>query len=214
MLVTASPSLPTSTNAQRTQTQISLGSPVGPSSVSHGPGSASSLPIQTGSPSVAQGILSGSPSISLEGQSSTNGLESTGTPSLHSSLRNLILFFAVRRRRWRRRRHDAAAARTVSPFMRLISPSDAARNDASRVRLQYLEEELSAAQTEIQEIRDHNTEGQPPAAEEVGPETETESDGERNEVSLLMARIHELETQMSSAWALGLSEDAPPGYTA
>ncbi|KAJ7445632.1 hypothetical protein FB451DRAFT_1538308 [Mycena latifolia] len=232
LFVAAEPSLPTSTNTQRTQQQISLADSNGFTERGAGDlvGKPKHIPAGTvvcqwtrvnrdsAGDSEPTSKLTEVSTIhtwgSVRSKYTSSALPTGAIIGLALSLTLIIglsLFFAVRRCRWRQR-HAAAEAHTVSPFMRLISPSDAARNDASRVRLQYLEKELRATQTKMQEVRDHSAQHQAPA--DVRLETETESEGMRNEMSLLRARIRELETQMRSAWAQGLSDYAPPGYTA
>jgi hypothetical protein len=112
----------------------------------------------------------------------------------------------------------------VSPLVRLTSgttvrgPEIPAHSPGTR--LQYLEKEIRKTQGRIVEI-DARTqvlaETSTPAANVSAVESSsngppmTETDGE---VAALRARIRELETQSHGAWALGLSDDPPPGYTA
>ncbi|KAJ7921125.1 hypothetical protein B0H13DRAFT_1866949 [Mycena leptocephala] len=139
-----------------------------------------------------------------------------------------IILLVIRLRRRRRDRCDTnVEARMVSPFVHLPSgtpvgsPEIAA--DSPGARLRYLEKEIRTTRARMVEIdartRVREQPAEPPAlvadvaaveSSSNGPST-TESDGE---VAALRARIGELETQMRGAWALGLSDDPPPGYTA
>ncbi|KAJ6596354.1 hypothetical protein DFH09DRAFT_1134714 [Mycena vulgaris] len=132
--------------------------------------------------------------------------------SLSLAVGLISLYIAARLRR--RRTLAASESQTVSPFMRLLSSSDLPRTGANQLRLQYLEKELNAAQTKMQEIRSQGTGGTP-----IGPPVEEAADTERvrirdEEIAVLRGRISELEAQMRSPWALGLSDEPPPGYTA
>jgi hypothetical protein len=115
----------------------------------------------------------------------------------------------------------------VSPFVRLTSRTQVGSPeipaDSPGARLRYLEKEILATRARMVEIdartrvQEQPAETPSPAANVAavesssnGPST-TEPDGE---VAALRARIRELETQSHGAWALGLSDDPPPGYTA
>ncbi|KAJ7898598.1 hypothetical protein B0H14DRAFT_3424394 [Mycena olivaceomarginata] len=119
-----------------------------------------------------------------------------------------------------------------------IAPSNHSDNRsiiASTVRRQYLERELRAAQEKIIDINDlerHNfpLSGTVPTSRserirrlfpvrgnstrrnsQQVPRSELDAARQRNEE--LLARIRDLEAQMESAWALGLSDEPPPGYS-
>jgi hypothetical protein len=119
-----------------------------------------------------------------------------------------------------------------------IAPSKHSDNRsiiASTVRRQYLERELRAAQEKIIDINDlerHNSplSGTVPTSRserirrlfpvrgnstrrnsQQVPRSELDAARQRNEE--LLARIRDLEAQMESAWALGLSDEPPPGYS-
>ncbi|KAJ7459296.1 hypothetical protein FB451DRAFT_1405938 [Mycena latifolia] len=102
---------------------------------------------------------------------------------------------------------------------------------ASSARRQYLQRELRAAQERIVDLEDlarHNyrlsdsarsgrirrvlSAARTGATSPQVPSAELDDARRRNEA--LVARIRELEALMESAWALGLSDDSPPGYTA
>ncbi|KAJ7815928.1 hypothetical protein B0H13DRAFT_2380693 [Mycena leptocephala] len=137
----------------------------------------------------------------------------------------MVLVLRLRRRRRDRRDRDTnVEARMVSPLVRLTSGTTVCGPEipahSPGTRLQYLEKEIRKTQGRIVEI-DARTqvlaETSTPAvnvsaveSSSNGPPT-TETDGE---VAALRARIRELETQSHGAWALGLSDDPPPGYTA
>ncbi|KAJ7459343.1 hypothetical protein FB451DRAFT_1372046 [Mycena latifolia] len=107
---------------------------------------------------------------------------------------------------------------------------DARSLTASSIRRQYLQRELRAAQERIVDLEDlprHNDRISDAArggrilrvlSARIGatspqvPSAELDDARRRNEE--LVARIRELEALMESAWALGLSDDPPPGYTA
>ncbi|KAJ6521153.1 hypothetical protein DFH09DRAFT_1426074 [Mycena vulgaris] len=88
---------------------------------------------------------------------------------------------------------------------------------ASSIRRQYLQRELRAAQEEIVDIngleRHLSTSRRWSSTTRnlQGAVAQLETARQRNEA--LVARIQELEGQLQSAWALGLSDDPPPGYT-
>lgn len=89
------------------------------------------------------------------------------------------------------------------------------RTDASRMRLQYVEKELRTARTKMQEIGAQETARLPsPGPADIAAVAEREDGEMLNEILSLCTRILELEAQRESAWTLGLSDDAPPGYTA
>jgi len=94
------------------------------------------------------------------------------------------------------------------------------------MRREYLESELRRTQEQIVDIDSLTTRGSPTSSRmslatklgspngDDGPQDMAEllkAAGERN--VMLMARIEALESQMQSAWALGLSDQPPPGYT-
>ncbi|KAJ7476633.1 hypothetical protein FB451DRAFT_1557442 [Mycena latifolia] len=129
-----------------------------------------------------------------------------------------ILVFALRRRR--RRRRPASDAQMVSPFMTLVSDDTltAGPSGASSLRLEHLGRELRMARTKIAEIssREGNSTAleAEPSEEHPEPEAAPGNSSHDDEMLALRARIRELENQMHSAWALGLSDEPPPGYTA
>ncbi|KAJ7143003.1 hypothetical protein C8R44DRAFT_726290 [Mycena epipterygia] len=144
--------------------------------------------------------------------------------------------------RRRQRRTGAAAltinrqATNVSPFTLLNSqidvpnnsssaaPADAdgRRTSASTLRRQHLENQLRTAREEMADIASTDAAVPPP----LGPRrflrlmstrstSQRESGGGQDLTSQLeaaRARIHELEAHMNSEWALGLSDEPPPGH--
>ncbi|KAJ6595804.1 hypothetical protein DFH09DRAFT_1135664, partial [Mycena vulgaris] len=96
---------------------------------------------------------------------------------------------------------------------------------ASTLRRQYLENELRVAREKMVDIQDLESQNittpsrilrlistrrtSPRGSENLA--TQLEASKERN--NILAARIAELEAHMHSAWALGLSDEPPPGYT-
>lgn len=117
------------------------------------------------------------------------------------------------------------------------APGDSGlRNSNGTLRQQYLENELRAAHQKLVDIEEleRTTVAAVAATQITGPRrvlrllstrrtstvgsnrsqdlvSQLEAAKERNE--MMAARIQELEAQMQSAWALGLSDEPPPGYT-
>ncbi|KAJ6496066.1 hypothetical protein C8R45DRAFT_984878 [Mycena sanguinolenta] len=138
-----------------------------------------------------------------------------------------ILSLVCLRRRRRRRLHHAEVLTTplenrISVFDTVTSttgtyPPSKSSDQPSlvRVRRQFLQNELWATQEKMVDIQ------QAPHTRllAVGGDSNdagTDSDAmselrQRNEV--LAARIRELEGHMNSPWALGLSDEPPPGYS-
>ncbi|KAJ7142981.1 hypothetical protein C8R44DRAFT_974429 [Mycena epipterygia] len=110
------------------------------------------------------------------------------------------------------------------------------RNSNGTLRQQYLENELRAAHQKLVDIEEleRSTVAAVAATQITGPRrvlrllstrststvgsnrsqdlvSQLEAAKERNE--MMAARIQELEAQMHSEWALGLSDEPPPGYT-
>jgi len=114
----------------------------------------------------------------------------------------------------------------------VLDDSEAQRISASTIRRQYLANELRAAQEKIAEVgeleRRTLSANAPqeslggllrvPSNRSTSTTTTSGSQGlvsrlrERNE--MLAARIRELEAQIRSPWAMGLSDEPPPGYVA
>ncbi|KAJ7438663.1 hypothetical protein B0H11DRAFT_2254476 [Mycena galericulata] len=148
---------------------------------------------------------------------------------------------------WLRRRHQLRQQNTYANDMSASTPNpypvffpdlssaipinhiDTTDNSDARsitkVRREYLRNELRAAQEKIIHIQ--NLERRPSSTRGAGrimrllsgrrasgagglPDLVSEL---RDKNEMLTARIHELETQMESPWALGLSDEPPPGYT-
>jgi hypothetical protein len=139
-----------------------------------------------------------------------------------------IIFLVIRLRRRRQDRRDTdVETRMVSPFVRLTSgtlvgsPEIAA--DSPGARLRYLEKEIRTTRARMVEIdartRVREQPAKPPALVADVAAVESSSNGAPatdpdGEVAALRARIRELETQSHGAWALGLSDDPPPGCMA
>jgi hypothetical protein len=94
-------------------------------------------------------------------------------------------------------------------------------NSTSTSRRQYLENELRTAREKMQNLGGV-TAKRPGgirrliAMRKKGMEMEDlegQLDTSRDQNAILGARIAELEAQMHSRWALGLSDEPPPGYT-
>ncbi|KAF8173183.1 hypothetical protein K438DRAFT_1772282 [Mycena galopus ATCC 62051] len=140
------------------------------------------------------------------------------------------------RRRGRRRQHHADvpsspvdSASHIHAFDTSVTIPHSEISDSrsiSKVRRQFLQNELRATQEKMIHIRpDVQSQGPTPgitrvlSAREGSISVTTESANseamsqlrERNEA--LSARIRELEAQMESPWALGLSDEPPPGYS-
>ncbi|KAJ7743235.1 hypothetical protein DFH07DRAFT_835680 [Mycena maculata] len=118
---------------------------------------------------------------------------------------------------------------TSFPFNRSVADNSEARA-VSEVRRQYLQNELRATQEKMGDMQD--LERRTSTRTTLGPKRgrilrllsmrstsstgsgPSDADGglrERN--AMLTPRIRELEGQLSSQWALGLSGEAPPGYS-
>ncbi|KAF7334668.1 hypothetical protein MVEN_02297300 [Mycena venus] len=151
---------------------------------------------------------------------------------------SLAIWVRIRRRN---RRAPHPEPRRMSPFMQAhvpqvppsiaSAPSDTHSVTASSVRRQYLERELRAAQEKLVDVGDlerrhHSISRAAPTSlfhsfsargrstrhnSERVPKSELDAARQRNEE--LLARIRDLEAQMESAWALGLSDEPPPGYS-
>ncbi|KAJ7693067.1 hypothetical protein B0H17DRAFT_1060682 [Mycena rosella] len=130
-----------------------------------------------------------------------------------------------------------SAVFTVSPFNLLNpeipagspDPSGTRNSHRSTLRQQYLQNELRAVREKMVDMAELQRAGagalgrilrfmpirQPtPRASHAsgGLASQLEASRARNEA--LAARICELETQIHSEWALGLSDEPPPGYMA
>ncbi|KAJ7131392.1 hypothetical protein C8R44DRAFT_774770 [Mycena epipterygia] len=155
----------------------------------------------------------------------------------------VFLWVWIRRRRSRRLRYSEASLGDAlpTPFLNTyptpsVVGSETHTITASSVRRHYLDRELRAAQEKIVDIADleRRQTSMPDVPQNFGagsilrvlttrgrsrmstnsehaPMPELDLARRRNDE--LMERIRELETQMNSAWALGLSDEPPPGYT-
>ena len=116
----------------------------------------------------------------------------------------LLVFLSIRRRQ---RRIRELEARLELPFTRQ-SPGPPGSNvqpaDVSGVRQQDLQKKLPTARTHIREM----------SVREPLAAPQPEDSGQADIVEHLRGRIRELERHTRSAWALELSDEAPPGCSA
>ncbi|KAJ7142505.1 hypothetical protein C8R44DRAFT_193244 [Mycena epipterygia] len=150
-----------------------------------------------------------------------------------------ILLVLLRRRRRRQQQADFAAnpypvasSHTVASIPRNgNAPDNSDTRSITTVRRQYLRNELRAAQEKIVNIEESETRTISMRATQSSTpgrllrlistrSASSTGSGLRGVVSelrdrneALTARIRELEAQMESPWALGLSNDPPPGYS-
>jgi hypothetical protein len=143
-----------------------------------------------------------------------------------------LLFFWVRRRRPNSDPESSSRITTFSGAPPLGSPPiiPPTSGKASDARQRYLQQELRAVQEKIVDVddmerqmlsdqgsRNHILRLIPPNGSILRRNLDTATsqlDAARAHNDQLIARIQELEAQMQSSWALGLSDEAPPGYTA
>ncbi|KAJ7469982.1 hypothetical protein B0H11DRAFT_2283646 [Mycena galericulata] len=151
-----------------------------------------------------------------------------------------ILLVWLGRRRYRRRQSFTSPIIVPSPASVTSSSSNGDASDdsdavnISTVRQQCLQNELRAAQERIVDTEDveghadhtRTTRGSFPESQgsilrllSTRSTTTTQSGSTDHDLSLrernemLRARIRELEEQLRSPWALGLSDEPPPGYS-
>ncbi|KAJ7763237.1 hypothetical protein DFH07DRAFT_1059404 [Mycena maculata] len=98
-------------------------------------------------------------------------------------------------------------------------------SESATTRRQYLESELRRTQEQMLDIDSLATRGSPATARmslatmlgsPIGDSSQEMAallKAARDRNAALTARIEALESQMQSSWALGLSDEAPPGYT-
>lgn len=98
---------------------------------------------------------------------------------------------------------------------------------SATIRRRYLENELRRTQEQIVDIDSFTIRGSPTTSRmslatmlgsPVGPGESNQEMAEllkaaRDRNAMLSSRIEALESQMQSAWAQGLSDEPPPGYT-
>ncbi|KAJ7142997.1 hypothetical protein C8R44DRAFT_196227 [Mycena epipterygia] len=155
-----------------------------------------------------------------------------------------LVFWLRRRRRstGAAARRKNGQANIVSPFILVDSHIDVpqipnidaaaeadGRSISASTRRQHLENQLRAAREKMADIADleRSTAAAavpPPSAPRrflrlvsTRSTSQRENDGGQDlasELEAARARIHELEAHMNSEWALGLSDEPPPGYTA
>jgi septal ring factor EnvC (AmiA/AmiB activator) len=136
-----------------------------------------------------------------------------------------LLFFWVRRRR---PNSDPESPSRITTFSGappsgsspILPPTPGKASDA---RQRYLQQELRAVQEKIvdvddmerQMLTDQGSRNRNGSILRRNLDTATSQlNAARAHNDQLIARIQELEVQMQSSWALGLSDEAPPGYTA
>ncbi|KAJ7477966.1 hypothetical protein B0H11DRAFT_1285061 [Mycena galericulata] len=148
-----------------------------------------------------------------------------------------VLLLWLRRRRHRRRQQHKYADLLTTPYPILrpdiatTIPSNSAENSdvhsVTKLRQQYLQNELRATQEKVTRIQNmerrvSSARGSAPRriirlfSARNGAHTGSESDAMarlRAQNETFAARIRELETQMESPWALGISDEPPPGYS-
>ncbi|KAJ7869922.1 hypothetical protein B0H14DRAFT_3132234 [Mycena olivaceomarginata] len=78
----------------------------------------------------------------------------------------------------------------------------------SAIRRQYIQQELRVVQEQFVDI-DELERMHGGSAEDI----RMQLDGARERNNQLLTRIQELEAELQSAWALGLSDEPPPGYS-
>ncbi|KAJ7483502.1 hypothetical protein FB451DRAFT_107288 [Mycena latifolia] len=149
----------------------------------------------------------------------------------------IVLVWLRRRRRRRRRQQDAdeliidIPEPTPFPYSATFTGTHSNATEhsdprsTSKVRRQFLQNELRAAQEKMVDI--HQVEQPVPPVEStprgimrflsarsnMGSNSEATVARLRERNGILTARIRELEAQMESPWALGLSDEPPPGYS-
>ncbi|KAJ7110941.1 hypothetical protein C8R44DRAFT_742716 [Mycena epipterygia] len=134
------------------------------------------------------------------------------------SMVSLAVFLLWLKRRRRQEPQEAYADVVTAPYPILFadiaaaipSASNSADNSDARsitkVRQQYLRNELLAAQEKIIHIQ--NLEGLRGASD-----TGSGSRDPEMVIREMAARIRELEAELESPWARGLSDEPPPGYS-
>ncbi|KAJ7815910.1 hypothetical protein B0H13DRAFT_1923915 [Mycena leptocephala] len=236
---TASQIHPLSTTSSATAQQDSASiSPT--QSQGQGPASTSPLVTLNGSPSVTLGgnpMSESSAQVPVSLQPPENpsagihrhALSRGAVVGVALVIVTVVLTLTIIFCRHHRRRNQS---RMVSPFVHLMSGSSATQStaseiqtDASAARLQYLEKELrgaraemveNGASTQIVERRvpdDAGGSAEEPTAEGSIPERASSNDqqsGADGGTAALLARIRELESQIRSTRASGVSDDPPP----
>jgi len=155
----------------------------------------------------------------------------------------LLLLLFLRRRKQRAQRRDTleapdpmlqsspsltSAPRTypsiqVDPFTSPLSSRSEMSLGSPQQRQQYITNEMRLVRKQMEELRrsgdassvQGSSETKSPVFAPSQPST-ADNDLERSRLQndALQSRIAELEAQLQSAWALGLSNDPPPGYVA
>ncbi|KAJ7339911.1 hypothetical protein DFH08DRAFT_1082438 [Mycena albidolilacea] len=120
-----------------------------------------------------------------------------------------LLWLFVRRRRLSRRSAACPEKATISESRAVRIHSSMRSTRTSAIRRQYIQQELRVVQEQFVDI-DELERMHASSTEDI----RSQLDGARERNNQLLTRIHELEAQLESAWALGLSDEPPPGYSA
>ncbi|KAJ7754691.1 hypothetical protein DFH07DRAFT_822948 [Mycena maculata] len=198
------------------------------SSISQSTTSSQFAPVQT------------SGSLPNPSQSSRTGVIVGSVLSVCLIIGLVVVFFWLRHRHRRNRDPEyAAEPENPSAFSRMDSTDDipptagtsrpSEKTDRSTLRREYLQQELRAVREKIMDVDDlerqmlsDGVRGRllrlvPPRSGSTVrrnlQDATAQLDESRARNEQLAARIRELEGQMQSAWALGLSDDPPPGYS-
>ncbi|KAJ7114210.1 hypothetical protein C8R43DRAFT_1039622 [Mycena crocata] len=106
-----------------------------------------------------------------------------------------------------------------APAYGAVSKSAASSSKAAAVRQEYLRNQMRAVQREMEELEGHGSVSylSPVESTRVSDSAVPGSDVDglehaRRQNAALQARVQALESQLDSQWALGLSDEPPPGY--
>ncbi|KAJ6578170.1 hypothetical protein B0H19DRAFT_1230031 [Mycena capillaripes] len=193
------------------------------------PSSSSSAPfISSSSPSSSATGSTLSPSDTLTAPSAHNKTITGLIVSFVISVLCLIAFlFLLRRQRAARLRAvealESVNANRIDTFQQLPTPGSSSMRElklASTVSLSsgkaarrqaHLAAQMNAIRTEMNQLASLDGTAVTHAPDSV-PGTLSESSAHPEQVAALQARIRELEAQATSEFALGLSDEPPPGY--
>ncbi|KAJ6526172.1 hypothetical protein DFH09DRAFT_1188065 [Mycena vulgaris] len=106
-----------------------------------------------------------------------------------------------------------SVSQSIRPFtsdagVHMTNSVSALSSKAARVRQEYLTNQMRAVQKQLEELQGVTS------APLLKHTTSSEGDGDelRRQNEILQGRIRTLEEQLHSSWALGLSDEPPPGY--
>jgi hypothetical protein len=107
-----------------------------------------------------------------------------------------------------------SAAQHIQPFMgdanvQMTKPVSGLSSKAARVRQEYLTNQMRAVQKQLEELQGVSASA---SLSKHPPSSEGDGDELRRQNEVLQGRIRTLEEQLHSRWALGLSDEPPPGY--